>query len=277
MNEINGYKKWEKTPNTVSPLGTLFTKYFDIDVPNSFTHRLVRVYLPSTYDFKDESNRFEVLYMLDGKNLFDDYTSFVGEWGIDESIEKMIALGESKGVIVVGIDAPNTDIDRTLEMTIEGVVKSKYFAYPNFEGYAYKLADFIFNIVKKDIDSTFFTLSDKKNTGVGGSSMGGLMSFYLGLTHSKEIGYCLNFSPAFFLLSFSSLIGFTDSHLSSDLPRMIFYVGDVGFESVFVKSTNRMHEYLLSKGYDSFYLYDKSKEHNESAWREYFPIAFKLK
>ena len=91
--EINGFKSWDISPNTVSPKGLLLTKYFEINTNNDFKHRLVRVYLPSTYDFSNPDKRFPSLYMLDGKNLFDDYTSFVGEWHIDESIEENDSTG----------------------------------------------------------------------------------------------------------------------------------------------------------------------------------------
>jgi predicted alpha/beta superfamily hydrolase len=63
--------------------------------------RSIRVYLPPSYG--KGKRRYPVLYMHDGQNLFDDATSFVGEWGVDESMD---ALAKSQGieVIVVGID-----------------------------------------------------------------------------------------------------------------------------------------------------------------------------
>ena len=73
---MNGYTLWDKTPNTVSEKGKLFTKVFHFETNNEFKERLVRVYLPSTYDFDNPNKRFKTLYMFDGKNLFDDYTSF---------------------------------------------------------------------------------------------------------------------------------------------------------------------------------------------------------
>lgn len=110
---MNGYERYLGEPNTIHPGGMLFYKTFEIDTLNSFKNRRVRVYLPSTYAFNNPNHRFKTIYMLDGKNLFDDYTSFVGEWHIDESIEDSISKGESDGYIVIGIDAPETDIDRS--------------------------------------------------------------------------------------------------------------------------------------------------------------------
>lgn len=273
---MNGFKLWEETPNTICEGGHVYTKTFHIDTYNNFKERLVRVYLPSTYDFSNPKKRFKVLYMLDGKNLFDDYTSFVGEWGVDETVEDFIKKGISDGYIVVGVDAPATDIDRSLEMTPREVKKSEHHGFRG-KGYAHKLGKFIFNVLKPEIDKTFFTLKDKENTGVGGSSMGGLMAFYLGMEYPDKIKYCLNFSPAFFLMDEDSLQEYIDTRISEEIPNMYFYVGGVGFERIFVKPTKKVFEYLSYLGYANrmVYLQDKKKEHNEPAWREYFPIALK--
>ena len=272
---INGYEEYLNEPNTICEGAKVFTKYFCFDTNNEYKNRLVRVYIPSNYDFNNPNRRFKTLYMLDGKNLFDDYTSFVGEWGIDESIENLIRNG-NEGYIVIGIDAPNTDIDRSLEMSPDGLKRNKKYPYYGLEAYASKLGDFIFKVVKPDIDKTFYTKKEKEYTGVGGSSMGGIMAFYLGLNYKHNIKYCLNFSPAFFLFDWKDFKKYVDERFSKDLPNMYFYIGGKGFEKVFVETTLRTYNYFLDRGYSHrrvMLLFDSNKEHNESAWREYFPIA----
>lgn len=210
--------------------------------------------------------------MLDGKNLFDDYTSFVGEWGIDESIEDMIERKVNDGFIVVGIDAPNTDIDRSLEMSPKGIKRTHKNELKG-EGYAHLLGNFIFNVVKPDIDKNFFTQPDY--TGVAGSSMGGLMAFYLALEYQQEIKFSLAFSPAIFLFKWDNFKAYLNRKVTQNLPKIFFYVGGVGFERVFVETTLRTYNYLIDYGFDSDHIkliYDSDKEHNEKAWREYFPI-----
>ena len=271
MNKINGYEIYTKIPNTIHPKARVFMKTFFFDTKNDFKNRLVRVYLPSTYDFNNPSQRFKVIYMLDGKNLFDDYTSFVGEWHIDESIEKMIEDKVNDGYIVVGVDAPNTDMDRSLEMSPPEIERNKKYAL-NLPGYADILADFIFKNVKSDIDKTFYTNSNY--VGVAGSSMGGLMALYLALTNSKEIKFCLAFSPAIFLFKWNSFKKFLDKTVSNDLPKIFFYVGGQGFERVFVETTVRTYNYLIDRGFSHDnvnLLIDTIKVHNEKAWGEYFP------
>ena len=272
MNNMNGYTLYTKTPNTIDHRARVYFKTFYFDTKNDFKNRLVRVYIPSTYDFNDPNKRFKVIYMLDGKNLFDDYTSFVGEWGVDESIENMIQNNINDGYIVVGIDAPNTDIDRSLEMSPAGIKRTHKNELKG-EGYAHLLGEFIFKVVKPDIDKTFYTIKDY--TGVGGSSMGGLMAFYLAMEYQKEIKFSLAFSPAFFLFKWDNFKAYLQRKVSQNLPKIYFYVGGVGFERIFVEATLRTYNYLIDYGFDSNHiklLYDSDKEHNEPAWREYFPI-----
>ena len=283
MLEINGYTLYQNEPNTIVPGGRVYTKVIRFNTDNDFKDRLIRVYLPSTYDFDNKEKRFPVLYMFDGKNLFDDYTSFVGEWRVDEIIEDFISQKLFEGVIVVGIDAPNTNKDRTLEMALPNMHFRKQVKRPEY-GYADKLVDYLFNIVKPDIDQTFNTLSDKKNTGVGGSSMGGLMAYYTAVAAKDKLDYALCFSPAFFLYKEKEFMEDFVKPTSKDLPRIYLYVGGVGFESVFVKQTEKVYKYLKSAGYkenELLFQYDSNMEHNEKAWSRYFPsaltFAFKIK
>ncbi len=270
MNSLNGFKKYETEPNTLDKSGSVFTKVIHFETRNSFKDRLIRVYLPSTYDFNNPNKRFPVIYMMDGKNLFDDYTSFVGEWGIDETIEEYIKQGICDGFIVVGVDAPNENKARTLEMSFDDVPTKKRFSFG--EGYANIFGDYIFKTVKPDIDRTFHTLSGKQDTYFGGSSMGGLMSFYVATHYERYIDAALCFSPAFFLLNENKFKSFLKATISKELPRLFFYVGNVGFEKVFVKTTKMTHEYLKQNYpcYDGILYFDEYKEHNETAWKEYF-------
>lgn len=279
MREINGYIRYLGEPNSIHPKARIYYKKVHVDVKNKCKDRLVRVYLPSTYDFSNPDNRYPVLYMFDGKNLFDDYTSFVGEWGIDESIEEMINNNETKGIIVVGIDSAPTNIDRSEEMFAEEMENNK--RYSSLNGYASILGDFVINELKKDIDKIFFTLKEKEHTGVGGSSMGGLMSYYLYYKYKDYIGYSLSFSPAFFLLTKKSLEDNLNKYIDSPqcLGKIYLYVGGVGFEQKFVKTTEYAYHHFLSKGFNDEQIklvINPDLEHNEKAWKMYFPTAIRF-
>ncbi len=272
---FDGYYLYTQEPNTIDSNARVYFKEFFFNTKNNFKNRLVRVYLPSTYEDANPSKRFKVIYMFDGKNLFDDYTSFVGEWGIDESIEEMIAKNNIDGYIVVGIDAPSDGFDRSLEMSPFGIERAHKYKLKG-DGYAELLIKFIFEIVKPDIDKNFYTIPDY--TGVGGSSMGGLMALYVALERQKEIKFCLSFSPALFLLKWDKFKLYLDRVITTDFPKTFFYVGGKGFERIFVENTLRTYNYLMDHGFDHEHvkiIYDSDKEHNENAWRQYFPIMLK--
>jgi predicted alpha/beta superfamily hydrolase len=87
--QIGKFTLYNKRPNTISK-GSLYIAEIAINTQNEDKIRKIRVYLPSNYDFNDSNKRFDVLFMMDGKNCFDDYTSFVGEWHADEHLENDI-------------------------------------------------------------------------------------------------------------------------------------------------------------------------------------------
>jgi predicted alpha/beta superfamily hydrolase len=131
--------------------------------------RTILVFLPPGYD-SESDRRYPVLYMHDGQNLFDAATSFIGvEWGVDETVTRLVEAGQMEPVIVVGIS--NT-ADRVFEYTPFADEEGK-------GGGAELYADFVVNDLKPFIDATYRTLPDRANTGVAGSSLGGLVSLYL--------------------------------------------------------------------------------------------------
>ena len=282
MNKMNigEYVLYTKEPNTIYKDGHLFVKTYKMDTLNVSKNRLVRVYLPSNYEFDNPNKRFKVIYMLDGKNMFDDYTSFVGEWSFDEEMEEMISSGEIEGYIVVGVDAPYDGDNRTLEMSPEGLKFKKEIKHRDNIGYASKLGDFIFKVVKPEIDRTFYTRKEKENTYIGGSSMGGISSFYLALEYNKYIGGVLSYSPAFFLYEKEYFTRMLDKYISNiKLDKIYLYTGGTGFESLFVEDTFSTYEYLKAHGYRDNQVklvYLKEAEHNEKAWNKYVKDALRF-
>ncbi len=130
--------------------------------------RTLVVYVPPGYEQSGE-RRFPVLYMQDGQNLFDGRTSYAGvEWQMDEAAERLIEAGQIKGVIIVGIY--NTP-DRTPEFT------------PPPAGRANLYGRFIVEEVKPFVDAQYRTMSDRANTSIGGSSMGGLAALWVAKEH----------------------------------------------------------------------------------------------
>ena len=279
-NNIDGFIRYSKKPNTIVKPAYLYTKVFHFNTNNKYKDRTIRVYLPSTYEFNNPNKRFKVIYMFDGKNLFDDYTSFVGEWHVDETIERYIQEGKSEGIIVVGIDAPNDGHDRSMEMLpydLRFIRDGEAFGKP----YGKKLGKFVFETVKPVIDSTFYTLSDKDNTAIGGSSMGGLMAFYCGVEYRDLVGFTISFSPAFMCYKRSVFNNYVKDLLKDidDLGKIYFFTGDQELDKIIAPGTLAVYRIMTRLGYnknDVKLLYDSSKPHHESAWSEYFPDALKF-
>jgi len=278
LKEINGFKLYTNKPNTISS-GALYTKEVFVNVNNKDKHRLVRVYLPSNYEFDNPSKRFPVMYMMDGKNLFDDHTSFVGEWHVDETIEKYVKLNQ-KGMIVVGIDSSKEDMGRTNEMLPESshYVEKFHEFNEQLDGYGSILGEFIFNELKPLIDKTFHTLKDKANTGVGGSSMGGLYAFYLGAKYKEYVDFSLCFSPAFLLYKENEFKNELKEKITSNkgYGKFFFFCGGVELETLIKPLTDYTYDYIASVGFDSNqarYIYDSSAVHNEGVWSFYFDVA----
>ena len=278
LKELNGFKLYTTKPNTIST-GALYIKEIYVNVNNEDKKRLVRVYLPSNYEFENPSKRFPVMYMMDGKNLFDDHTSFVGEWRVDETIEKYVK-SNGKGMIVVGIDSSKSDMGRTNEMLPESNNYVKNF--PEFKeplnGYGSILGEFIFNELKPMIDNTFHTLSDKANTGVGGSSMGGLYAFYLGSKYKDKVDFSLCFSPAFLLYTEKEFKEDVESKITTNegYGKFFLFCGGVELETIIEPLTLYMFKHLSSVGFDSNqvrYIYDTSAVHNEGVWSFYYDVA----
>lgn len=261
-------EKYLKEPNTISK-GTLYIGSVFIDNLKEDKLRNIRIYLPSDYD---GVKRFPVIYMMDGKNLFDKYTSFMGEWGVDEVIEDRIEKGLN-GYIVVGIDSANSDIGRVEEMLPDDqYLNNVDDLNENLTSRINPLEEFIVNDLKKEIDNMFMTLSDYNNTIIGGSSMGGLFAYYMGVKYSNVFKLAICFSPAFCL--------YEESYFKEELSKIkglnnkyYFLVGNIEYEQQFVSLTKYTYEYMSNKKYSVCYVHDLEGIHHESFWNKYINNA----
>ena len=281
IKEYQGFKLYTNKPNTISK-GALYTKEIKIEANIPDNTRLIRVYLPSNYDFDNPNKRFPVMYMMDGKNLFDHYTSFVGEWHVDETVEKYVKQN-GKGLIVVGIDSAESGEDRTNEMLIE----SDYYEMELLKEEVSELnpkgsilAEYIFDKLKPMIDETFYTKPDRENTAVGGSSMGGLFAFYMGAKYRSQVSFSLCFTPGFALYKKDNFINELNKHIKSSegYGKFFFFVGGIGLEKILEPLTTITVNHLSSVGFDEKqvrYIYDSSQTHNEEPWSFYYDVAIK--
>jgi len=137
--------------------------------------------------------------MHDGHNLFDEfYSNFASEWGVDESMERNFQ--ESKGTsIIVGIETSGIGVDPNGER-VDELTPFANNTYGGGKGDLY--LDFLINNVKPYVDEKFRTKTQREFTGIMGSSLGGLFSFYAGLKHQNIFSKIGVFSPSFWFSKF---------------------------------------------------------------------------
>ncbi len=228
-------------------------------IPQLKRARRVWIYLPENY--ASTKKRFPVLYMQDGQNVFDEATAYAGEWGVDEYFDSVYEKGIQS--IVVAID--NGGIKRMNEYNPHDIKK-----FGKGEGNAY--ADFIVKTLKPYIDNRYRTLQDKAHTSIAGSSLGGLISFYMLLKYPKVFGGAGIFSPSLWI---SPKI-FTDitSKAKNVNSKIYFYVGKMEDERMvqdMLKAFELMSKY--SKSAMTAVIRDDGK-HSESFWKREFPLFY---
>lgn len=219
-------------------------------------HRGLRIYLPPGYDKSEE--RYPVLYMHDGQNLFDNTTAYIEEWEVDETLN-MLSSENGFDAIVIGID--NGGDKRMDEYNPWNHPK-----YGGGEGDRY--TKFIVENIKPHIDSTLRTLADPKNTCILGSSMGGLISYYAGLKYPDVFGKVGVFSPSFWIAD--EVEEFTEENLPLSNSKIYFLAGDQ--ESGSMEKDMMEIVNMLSESNPTVRDHIKSKiviggKHNEPLWK----------
>jgi len=233
-------------------------------IPGLARDRTIRVYLPPGY--AQSAERYPVLYMHDGQNLFDDATAYAGEWGIDETLN---ALAETEGLrlIVVGID--NGGEKRMTELNA--------WDNPRFgKGEGQEYARFIVDVLKPAIDAAYRTLPGREHTGIMGSSMGGLLSHYAAWQYPNVFGRVGIFSPSYWIAP--AVESFTQARALKPGTRVYFYAGgkEGSGDDNMAEQMQRMARLVALAGHPPGALaarVNPTGEHNEATWRAEFPAA----
>jgi metallo-beta-lactamase class B len=229
-------------------------------IPQLNRTRRIWIYLPQGY--ATSKKHYPVLYMHDGQNIFDEFTAGYGEWGVDEFLDS--TQQQSKNAcIVVGID---NGPERMVEYNPFDNEK-----FGNGEGKAY--VSFIANTLKPFIDSKYRTLSNKENTIIAGSSMGGLISYYAAITYPNVFGKAGIFSPAFWTAP--QMLGYTDSLRKQVNGKYFFYIGALEGDQYVNDMKNITDTLGLVSSGIIYSVTDPNGSHNEQAWRKWFPEFYK--
>jgi predicted alpha/beta superfamily hydrolase len=224
----------------------------DFESPELNNKRKLRIYLPPSYQ-ENMRKRYPVLYMHDGQNLFDAKTAAYGaEWTVDETANRLIAMGQMGEIIVVGID--NTP-DRIPEYT--PCCDPKYGG-----GRLDAYRRFIVSTLKPYIDRSYRTLPQREHTAIMGSSLGGIASVYIAQKEPQVFSKAGGVSSSFW---------WNQGALTRTPPRVPvkFYI-DAGTNDDGLAETERMRDAMLGAGYtpdvDLYFHAAQGASHNEKSW-----------
>lgn len=237
--------------------------------------RTVRVWLPPDYDGWGET-RYPVLYLNDGQNLFEPTTAFAGvHWQVGETASRLIAEDRILPLIIVGID--NTGKNRVLEYIPYRSIDPRVIG-PQGKHYP----DFLRHEVMPLIERYYSVAKGPEHTGLGGSSLGGLITLYTQLAAPGVFGRLLIESPSLFVAGRRVLEECRSFH---DWPFRVYLgmgtqeVGQAEKDERLVNDARELGTILRAAGLDKRRLKIQIEEgapHSESAWAARFPAALEF-
>lgn len=227
--------------------------------------RDVLVWLPRGYS-RFSRKRHPVLYLQDGQNVFDAATSFAGvEWGVDETAQRLVRQNLIEPLIIVAI--ANTGEDRIYEYApTPGVIDASAKRKKRSKGWARKYGRFLIEELKPYIDRQYRTKPEAEFTGLGGSSLGALLTLSLGLWFPNFFTRLIAMSPSVWWDD--QVIVKMVNDLDRKLPLKIWL--DTGTNEPGWERARTLCAALIDKGWHPFedlhYHEIEGADHGEGAW-----------
>ncbi len=252
-----GQKKQASTASAqVSIIDTAFY------MPGLNRTRRIWVYLPQHY-LQLPGKKYPVLYMHDGQNLFDNATSYAGEWGVDEALDSI-----KNACIVVGIDNGGSH-----RMTEYNPNDTKQFG----KGEGKQYLAFIVEHLKPFIDHHYRTLPGSQDTWMAGSSMGGLISFYAGLYYPTVFGRLGIFSPSFWVVpQMKAQVKQLVKKATHGKQKYYFYAGGAEGSGMARGMETIATELSEAGGPQVKTVINPQGRHNETNWSAAFPAFYRF-
>ncbi len=259
--EVEDGNVFDYQPPAAFSAPAILTHFVDSSVPN-IPGRTVRIYLPRGYN-ENITRRYPVVYFHDGQNVFDPGGPF-GSWSADATATKEIRAGRMRETILVGVDNDSARIPE---------YQPPNDGYQGTQGRADGYANFLINNVRPYVDNAFRTLNDAKNTVTIGSSMGGLVSLYLGREFSTfgKIGVM---SPALWISP--NYIAQVNGEGKKPLRVHLDMGTDEGQDDF--DNCLSIYDTHLTQGYsvndEVEFVAGCGQQHNEAAWAARLPQVF---
>ena len=272
------------------------------DFPSRFVQsRNIDVWLPADYE---KGKKYDVLYMHDGQMLFDSSATWNHrEWGVDETISRLMKEGRIRDCIVVGIwnkgagrhadyfpQKPFASMTSSDQAIVYGSNRKEGASLFNgqpvrSDGYL----RFLVKELKPFIDRNYYTRRGREHTFTAGSSMGGLISLYAVCEYPKVFGgaACLSTHwPGIFATEGNPFPDAMFAYMRAKLPapgrtRIYFDHGDRTLDAMYPPLQQKADEVMRARGYsavDHLSLFFPGKDHSETAWAERLqqPVLFLL-
>ena len=236
--------------------------------------RMLRVWLPAGYNAPENQGRhYPVFYLNDGQNLFDPATAYIGvDWQADEAADRLVREGKIPPLILVGID--NAQKDRPREY-----LPYRSFNPPIMRPQGKRYPDFLLHEVMPFLYQRYRIARGPENTGLGGSSLGAVISLYTVMSRPAIFGRLLLESPSLFISNRQLL---KSSRAFRQWPARIFMAigtseaGNEDGDRRAVEDVRKLEHVLRRAGLRDDRLLvkiDEGANHNEREWARRFPEA----
>lgn len=260
---LNEYvPKWRKNwlPYKTNYLPKVLLISDEFEIPQLNKTRKIWALLPHDYDTSTES--YPVMYLQDAQNLFNENAQY-GNWEIDKKLAVMAEYKIGK-IIIIAIE--HAEKERIKEYNVGKTLLGK--------GQGKKYIQFMTETLKPFVDSNFRTKKEREFTGIGGSSMGGLVSIFSGLRYPEIYGRLMIFSPSLWVVPTLKIE--SDATENSDTKIYLYAGGDES--ATMIEHVRSFKKNILA----SEFVKDKMKinlsinmegKHSETYWSDEFPKA----
>ena len=262
--------------------------------------RQVDIWLPDGYS---RQQKYAVLYMHDGQMLFDSSLTWNKQaWEVDETAASLMATGQTRKFIVVGIwnngakrhaeyfpQQPFEQLTQTERDSISSILRERGRTTGDFQPISDRYLRFLVKELKPYIDRHYSTKKDRANTFIAGSSMGGLISMYAMVQYPKVFGGAACISthwPGTFSVKNNPIPGAFERYLKEKLPKpgknkFYFDYGTATLDALYPDLQVKIDAVLKEKGYTPAHWTTQRFEgadHSEKSWRTrlHIPLLFLL-
>ena len=256
---------------------------FEMEITTLKRSRKVWVYLPEGYS-KKANKRYPVIYMHDGQNLFyDELTAYGAAWHVDKVLDDIYSA-TGNACIVVGVEClPERRFSEYSPWKMSAFPRHDKRHIPkdpiNLGGEGAEYAEWFANTLKPIIDERYNTDPDRCATAVAGSSMGGLISCYIGLKY-QNIYETMGLFSGYTDFNRGEYKRFLKNNPQTEKQHAFVYCGgkewgdDERRNARMENQSIRLYETLAKRNVSCVLALDSELPHYETAWETYFrPFA----